>query len=124
MADKTITVREGANATVVTYKMTTFRDESAPSTVVDITNYSFQLIVKRDRDDADSSIWFTLAGAIVSASAGTFKFTLTAEHTNMPAGTYAAEIVWVTSGGFGSGIPYADSWSVDYVVTPKRDQYP
>lgn len=67
---------------------------------VDITGYSFRLIVKpflsnEDGPLPDSRAWVNLAGTIVEATEGTYKFALTALETSHPAGTWPGEIlIW------------------------------
>ena len=120
MADKIIMVRENVGA-VLTYELTTFRNEADPNAVVNITGYAFQLRVRQthidDTGELVHTVKFDLAGTIVSATAGTFRFTLTPAHTALQPGTYAAEIVWWSTGTV-TDVP-TDAWSVDYVVVER-----
>lgn len=121
MATKRIVVRQNTTATLLTFKLTTFRNEASPKTVVDITGYAFYLIVKPDADLADSRAFFDLAGSIVTAAEGTFRFTLTSAHTCLAPGTWPGEIRWFSGGAPATGTPPTDAWSVDYVVEQAID---
>jgi hypothetical protein len=75
---------------VLKYTLLDFHNSIAPETVIDITGYEFELVVRKRTGE---KVW-ALDGAIVSATAGSFSFTLTSAHTNLPAGDYDAEIRW------------------------------
>lgn len=85
-----ISVVQGSKP-VLSYRLSTFRDENAPSGIVDITGYVFELIVRTV--EAGEEV-FRLTGEIVSASSGTFKFNLTPEHTFLTPDDYEAELRW------------------------------
>jgi D-lyxose ketol-isomerase len=113
-----IRVRE-KTAPVLTYKLTSFRNVTAQDTAVNITGYAFRLRVWRFYLDAEKErqreTKFELDGAIVSASAGTFKFTLTAaKHTGLPPGEYFAEIFWNSAGDL--DVAPTDGVRVRYIV--------
>lgn len=124
MADKTIVVRENTSPTL-TFKLTTFRDESDPSLVVDVSAYNFTLRVWRAHLDAADpeqllyDVLFELA-ATGMASDGTFDFVLTHAHTSLAPGLYPAEIVWWATGTPATDVP-TDAWSVEYIVRARRD---
>lgn len=114
MADKTIIVQQRIK-TEVTYQLTTFRNEYDPFAVVDITGYTFKMLVKRDRADADSLAWIDITGSIVDAASGLFKFELAAPQTALPEGNWPGIIRWWSGS---TGLPPNDAWSLDYVVEP------
>lgn len=119
MADKTIKVREDSAPGDQIFKLTTFRNEDDPAGVVDITNYVFKLIVKRNFNDPDVEALFDdLTGSIVTALSGIFKFVLTGAHTVLVPATYPGEIRWWASAP-GTEEPPLDAWAVDYIVEPK-----
>lgn len=76
------------------FQLKDFRNPSDPNALIDITAYSFRLMVKRDLADADAQAFFDLAGVIAVALDGSVRFDLTAEHTAMPVGRYPGEIRW------------------------------
>jgi hypothetical protein len=67
---------------------------------INITGYSFKLIVKpflsnEDGKLPDSRAWFDKAGAIIVAADGTYKFVLTDLETTQAPGIYPGEIrIW------------------------------
>lgn len=72
-----------------------------PDNLVDITGYSFQLRVRRtpiENTGLGTKLLVDLAGTIVTAAEGTFKFDLTAAHTGLPPGSYPGELLTWTSG--------------------------
>ena len=103
MTEKFIIVRE-AEVTTRTYLLLNrdLGDEKDPDDAVDITGYAFLLRVRRTYIDVNEDLReleiFTLAGAIVTAVDGEFKFDLTSEHTALVPATYDAEILFWSSG--------------------------
>ena len=116
MADKTITLVANT-APVLTYQLTTFRSAANPYALVDITGYTFKLMVKPTLAAPDAQAFFDLAGAIVTAASGIFSFTLTTAHTAFMPGTYPGQIRWWNSTP-GAAEPPDDAWSVDYIIQP------
>ena len=114
MATKTVRVRRNTSPTL-TFKLTDFRNEAGSTTAVNITGYGFRLVVKSTLDTPDAQTLISLAGTIVSATLGTFKFDLDVRHSGLAAGTYPAEIKWWKS-GVATTDPPTDAWTVDYVV--------
>lgn len=114
MSDKRITVQQRTKLTV-TYQLTTFRNNYDPLVPVDITGYTFKLLVKRDRGDADSLAWVDISGTIVTAASGLFSFELSAAQTALAAGTWPGIIRWWSGS---TSLPPVDAWSVDYIVEP------
>jgi len=119
MSDKTIRVRE-ATEVVRTFILANadIGSDVNPDDPVDITAYAFLLRVRRSYLDADGDpqnlVEFTLAGAVVTAADGTFKFTLTTEHTTLVPGQYDAEILFWSSGTVTD--PPTGYWNTAYVV--------
>lgn len=114
MADKQITVQQRTRLTV-TFQLTTFRNAYDAFVPVDITGYTFKLLVKRDRADLDAVAWINRSGAIVDAETGLFSFELSAAETALAAGTWPGIIRWWAGS---TALPPEDAWSVDYIVEP------
>jgi hypothetical protein len=112
MADKTIKVQQRTKLTIQ-FQLTTFRDEYDPFAVVDITGYTFKLLVKRDPGDADSLAWVNLTGTIEDATSGLFSFELSAAATSLAPGTWPGILRWWDGSVL---LPPVDAWSVDYTV--------
>ena len=119
MADIRLSVRQNTRPTI-TRVMRDFRNESNPNAVVNITGYALKLSVKRAITDADSDAVFDLSASIVTAASGTYRFTLTPEHTFLPAGVYPGEIRWWTDGTTTN--PPHDALSVDFEIQASVDQ--
>lgn len=117
---ETITVRRNSRP-VITRVLYDFRNEEDPEAVVDITDYVFKLIVKPFADSTDAQAFFDLQASTVTAANGTYRFTLTPEHTCMRPGTYPAEIRWWSS-AVAAGVPPLDSISIDFVVEDRVAQ--
>lgn len=101
-ATRTVTVRYNSRPTL-NFILTKgdLGQEVDRSDPVNVTGYSFQLIVKPYLGDEngllpDSRAWVDLAGTIVVEADGSFQFALTQAHTALPpGGPYPAEIrVW------------------------------
>lgn len=71
-----------------------YRNEEAPDEPIDITGYTIRLIVKMDKDLADSRAAFTLDATLEEPTRGLYKFQFTTKHTSLPAGVYPGEIRW------------------------------
>jgi len=119
MADILLSVRQNTRPTI-TRVMRDFRNESNPGAVVNITGYALKLSVKREITDADTDAIFDLSASIVTAASGTYRFTLTPEHTFLPAGVYPGEIRWWTDGTTTN--PPHDALSVDFEIQASVDQ--
>jgi hypothetical protein len=119
MADILLSVRQNTRPTI-TRVMRDFRNESNPNAVVNITGYALKLSVKRAITDADSDAVFDLSASIVTAASGTYRFTLTPEHTFLPTGVYPGEIRWWTDGTTTN--PPHDALSVDFEIQTSVDQ--
>ena len=119
MADIQISVRQNTRP-IITRVLRDFRNESNPVAVVNITGYALKLSVKREITDSDSDAVFDLSASIVTAASGTYRFTLTPEHTFLPAGTYPGEIRWWTDGTATN--PPHDALSVDFIIQTAVDQ--
>jgi len=111
---ETISVRYNSSP-IITRVLRDFRNEVDPEAVVDITGYGFRFVVKRDLEDTDAEAWFDLAGSIVTAAEGIYRFTLTPVHTCQCPGTWPGEIRW-WSGGYVAGTSPTDSVLIDYEV--------
>jgi hypothetical protein len=108
---KTIQVVQGTTP-VLTFQHLNFNNESQPSAIVNITDYEFELTVKRDLEDTDAEAWFTLPAVIVSETAGTYSLTFTKFHTLLPAGTWPGEIKIFPD----PMLPPSDAHPVSFVV--------
>lgn len=113
MAEEQIVVRQNSRPQI-TKVLKDRRNEDDPFGAVNITGYTFKLIVKRAFTDADSSALFDLSGTIVTAASGIYRFTLTSEHTAFPPGVYFGEIRWWD--GSVSNNPPLDAIAVRYIV--------
>lgn len=128
MADKQVTVRVNTNPSI-RFQLTSFRNEDAPDTPVNITGYAFRFRARQVAQTPSASIpggydtvnieLFDVSGTIVTAASGIFRFDLTETETTFAPGTYVAEIVW-WSGGVVTENP-TDAWSVDYTIVAKLD---
>lgn len=61
------------------------------SPVTDITGWTIALTIRDNANDTGSAL-LSVAGVIVLAAAGTFKFTLTSTQTKMAVGNYAYDV--------------------------------
>lgn len=102
-------------APVIVKQLLKFRDGSQATQPEDIGGYTLKLIVKNSLDLPDSRAFFELEAGIVDSASGKYSFTLTLEHTSMPAGTYPGEIrIWNGP----DTAPPLDAISVDFTVLP------
>lgn len=109
---ETITVRYNSSPTI-TRILKDERNEIDDDAAVNITGYTFKLIVKQDRNLPDARAWFDLAGSIVVAGDGTYKFELTEQHTCLPVGTWPGEIRWWSGS---SSYPPTDAVQINFVI--------
>lgn len=68
------------------------------SPVTDITGWTISLTIRTNANDVGSAL-LTVAGVVVSAVAGTFKFTLTSAQTKIAVGNYAYDVQRIDAGG-------------------------
>lgn len=124
MADVNFTVLEYTRPRLK-YHLTDFRNGNDPRADVDISSYEFDLIVKRDVTDADSSAYIWLEGTFGEEEDwedGVIWFELTEEHTSLVPGTYSGHIVWWKDGGTDKGPN--DGQSVSFTVDPSFNTLP
>jgi hypothetical protein len=117
MASETITVRYNSSP-VITRILRDSRNEVDPDAAVNITGYTIKLIVKQSAELADSRAWFDLAASIVTAADGSYRFTMTPEHTSIPAGSWPGEIRWWSGS---TDNPPTDATQILFVVEESLD---
>ncbi len=105
--------------TPVEYKvLKDYRHEENPDDPLDITGYTIRLIVKNDKDLADSRAHFTLDATLEEPTRGLYKFTFTTKHTSLPAGIYPGEIRWWTGS---TSVPATDAIPCDFEIIEALD---
>lgn len=122
MADKTIRLQWGTSLEL-TYQLFQTRNEAAVNALItdDISGWTFKLLVKRSKADADSLAWVDVTGSVVSNTDKTFKFVLDGRHTTIPPGTWPAQILWWSGA---TTNPPKDGWSVDYTIEQAVNRLP